>query len=96
MSAATPTASDQEVDRYGAVRQYTLLEILAVWAAAAVPMGLLPWVVARWLADQLGGDAQLTAALLMLLTAGLIWQFVLDASACLQRGMGGLLETPAL
>jgi hypothetical protein len=55
MSAATPTAPDQEVDRYGAVRQYTLLEIFAVWAGAAVPMGLLAWVVAPWLADQLGG-----------------------------------------
>ena len=41
MSAATPPAPDQEVDRYQAVRQYSLLEILAVWAAAAVPMGLL-------------------------------------------------------
>ena len=36
-----PTAPDQEVDRYEAVRQYSLREILAVWAAAAVPMGLL-------------------------------------------------------
>ena len=34
-----PTAPDQEVDRYEAVRQYSLREILAVWAAAAVPMG---------------------------------------------------------
>jgi hypothetical protein len=59
MSAATPTAPDQEVDRYEAVRQYSLLKILAVWAAAAVPMGLLAWVVAPWLADQLGGMSHL-------------------------------------
>jgi hypothetical protein len=70
-----PTAPDQEVDRYEAVRQYSLREILAVWAAAAVPMGLLAWVVAPWLADQLGGDEPLTQALLIVLTAGLIWQF---------------------
>jgi hypothetical protein len=29
------------VDRYEAVRQYSLGQILAVWAAAAVPMGVL-------------------------------------------------------
>jgi CAAX protease family protein len=89
MSAATPTAPDQEVDRYEAVRQYSLLKILAVWAAAAVPMGLLAWVVAPWLADQLGGDEPLTAALLILLTVGLIWQFVL-VLILLRRELGSL------
>jgi len=64
-------------DRYAAVRQYSLAQILAVWAAAALPMGALAWVVAPWLEDQLGGDEPLTKALLLLLTAGLIWQFVL-------------------
>ena len=71
------TSLDEEVDRYEAVRQYSLAEILAVWAAAAVPMGLLAWVVAPWLEDQLSGDEPLTQALLILLTAGLVWQFVL-------------------
>jgi hypothetical protein len=47
-------APDQ-ADRYEAVRQYSLAEILAVWAAAAIPMGVLAWVVAPWLRDQLGG-----------------------------------------
>jgi hypothetical protein len=89
MSAATPTAPDQEVDRYEAVRQYSLLEILAVWAAAAVPMGLLAWVVAPWLADQIGGDEPLTQALLILLTVGLIWQFVLVV-ILLRRELGSL------
>jgi CAAX protease family protein len=59
------------------VRQYSLAQILAVWAAAAVPMGVLAWVVAPWLEDQLGGDEPLAQALLLLLTAGLVWQFVL-------------------
>jgi membrane protease YdiL (CAAX protease family) len=59
------------------VRQYSLAQILAVWAAAAVPMGVLAWVVAPWLSDQLGGDEPLTQALLLLLTAGLVWQFLL-------------------
>ena len=89
MSAATPTAPDQEVDRYEAVRQYTLLEILAVWAAAAIPMGLLAWVVAPWLADRFGGDEPLTQALLILLTVGLIWQFVL-VLILLRRELGSL------
>jgi CAAX protease family protein len=89
MSATTPTAPDQQVDRYEAVKQYSLLEILAVWAAAAVPMGLLAWVVAPWLADQLGGDDPLTEALLIVLTMGLIWQFVL-VLILLRRELGSL------
>ena len=70
--------SFERVDaRYAAVRQYSLAQILGVWAAAAVPMGVLAWVVAPWLRDQLGGDEPLTRALLICLTAGLVWQFVL-------------------
>src|SRR4051795_12136193 len=64
-------------ERYAAVRQYSLAEILAVWAAAAVPMGVLAWVVAPLLRDQLGGPEPLAKSLLILLTLGLIWQFVL-------------------
>jgi uncharacterized protein len=63
--------------RYEAVRQYSLAQILGVWAAAALPMGVLAWVIAPWLRDQLGGDEPLGQALLILLTLGLIWQFVL-------------------
>jgi membrane protease YdiL (CAAX protease family) len=58
-------------------RQYSLAQILGVWAAAAVPMGVLSWVVAPWLRDRLGGEEPLTKALLICLTAGLVWQFVL-------------------
>ena len=70
-------APEQVDDRYSAVRQYSLAEILGVWAAAAVPMGVLAWIVAPWLRDQLGGPEPLAKALLILLTLGLIWQFVL-------------------
>jgi membrane protease YdiL (CAAX protease family) len=59
------------------VRQFSLAQILAVWAAAAVPMAALAWVVAPWLAARLGGPLALPRALLVLLTLGLIWQFVL-------------------
>ncbi len=80
---------EREGDRYAAVRQYSLAQILAVWAAAAVPMGVLAWVIAPWLRDQLGGDEPLTKALLICLTVGLIWQFVLILILT-RRELGGL------
>ena len=76
-------------DRYAAVRQYSLAQILAVWAAAAIPMGLLAWVAAPLLEDVLGGDEPLAQALLICLTVGLIWQFVL-VLILLRRELGGL------
>jgi uncharacterized protein len=75
--------------RYAAVRQYSLAQILAVWAAAAVPMGVLAWIAAPWLRDQLGGDEPLAQALLICLTAGLVWQFVL-VLVLTRRELGGL------
>jgi uncharacterized protein len=86
MSAATsattqpvhpPSVPDQEADRYEGVQQYSLKKIIAVWAAAAVPMGLLAWVVAPLLKDQFSGPEPLVQSLLVCLTAGLAWQFVL-------------------
>ena len=68
---------DHEADRYEAVKQYSLVQVLGVWAAAAVPIGVLSWIVAPALADQLGGREPLLQALLTCLTAGLAWQFVL-------------------
>jgi uncharacterized protein len=60
-----------------ALPQLGLRRIIAVWAAAALPMGLLAWVVAPLLADQLSGPGALVRALIITLTAGLVWQFVL-------------------
>jgi uncharacterized protein len=79
----------QEVDRYEAVRQYSLGKIFGVWASAAVPMGVLAWIVAPWLRDQLGGRDPFIEALLICLTAGLIWQFVL-VLALVRQELGGL------
>ena len=71
-------AQERGGSRYAAVRQYSLAQILAVWAAAAIPMAVLAWVVAPLLANLLGGgDAAFIKALLLCITAGLIWQFVL-------------------
>lgn len=79
--------------RYAAVQQYSLAQILGVWAAAAVPMALLAWVVAPWLSDQLSGDESLARALLICLTLGLIWQFVL-VLILMQRELGTLRWAP--
>jgi membrane protease YdiL (CAAX protease family) len=68
----------QEDSRYAYVRQYSLAQILAVWAAAAIPMAVLAWVVAPLLEALLGGgDVAFIKALVLCITAGLIWQFVL-------------------
>jgi uncharacterized protein len=70
-------SAHQEDSRYAAVRQYSLAQILAVWAAAAIPMAALAWIVAPLVTDRLEGPLALPRALLVLLTLGLIWQFVL-------------------
>ena len=59
------------------IPQLTRRGVLAVWAAATVPMGLLAWVVAPLVAEQLSGPGALARALMVALTAGLVWQFVL-------------------
>ena len=51
--------------------------IAGVWAAAAVPMGLLAWVLAPWLADRLTGPSAFARSMITALTIGLAWQFVL-------------------
>ena len=57
---------EQEDSRYAAVRQYSLAQILAVWAAAAIPMAVLAWLVAPLLGDILGGgDVAFIKALLL-------------------------------
>lgn len=58
-------------------RQLTKKGILAVWAAAALPMGLLMWVVGPILSHHMHGPQALTRALIIALTVGLVWQFVL-------------------
>jgi membrane protease YdiL (CAAX protease family) len=67
--AATPAGAQ--------LPQYSRRQIAAVWGAATLPMALLAWIIAPWLAHRLDGPSQLPKALLLCLTAGLIWQFVL-------------------
>jgi uncharacterized protein len=63
------------------IPQYSRRAILAIWAAAALPMAALAWLIAPALADQLSGEGNLpfVKTLLLCLTVGLIWQFVLVA-----------------
>lgn len=86
--APAPPAAPRSTDR-AALPQYSLRQILAVWAAAAVPMGLLAWVVAPWLSDRLGGRDPLIEALLICFTAGLLWMLAL-VLILLRRELGGL------
>jgi uncharacterized protein len=71
----TPVPGQVEVE----IPQYRRGTILAVWAAAALPMAALAWLVAPFVAARLSGETNvpLAKALLVSLTAGLVWQFVL-------------------
>jgi membrane protease YdiL (CAAX protease family) len=80
---------EDSLDRNAAVRQYSLAQILGVWAAAAIPIAVLAWIIAPWLRDQLGGRDPFAEALLICITAGLIWQFVL-VLILTRRELGGL------
>lgn len=64
---------DQKAD-ISRIPQYSLSKILLVWAAAAIPMGILGWFVAPALAHdpQKPGFERLAV-----LTVGLVWQFIL-------------------
>ena len=57
--------------------QYSLARILGIWALAAVPMGILGWVVAPALSADLDPLAAATTRLWTLMV-GLIWEIVLS------------------
>ena len=81
--------SEPELPQYGFGR------VLAVWAAAAVPMALLGWVASPMLAGGIDARAGIPGtARVSLMTAGLAWQFVL--SLLLVRGEAGRLDWPTL
>ena len=70
-------------------RQYSLRQVVGVWALAALPMGVLAWVVTPALAARLDGPAAWAQALLACLTMGLVWQGVLVV-VLLRREIGPL------
>jgi membrane protease YdiL (CAAX protease family) len=59
------------------IRQLSARGIAGVWAAAALPMGVLAWVFAPWFAGRLGGPSPFSRSMITALTIGLAWQFVL-------------------
>jgi uncharacterized protein len=71
------TTSELTTVRAVHVPTWTRGTVLKVWAAAALPMGLLSWVVAPQLAKAFSGPTALPRALILCLMFGLIWQFVL-------------------
>jgi hypothetical protein len=75
---AIPSQAEAAVSKVE-IPQYRLPAILGVWAAAALPVGALAWLVAPALADRLSGEGNLplAKAILISLTVGLIWQFAL-------------------
>ena len=58
------------------MRQLSVGGLVSVWAAASLPMAGAAWIVAPQLADSLG-ELGLIKALVLTLTAGLVWQFLL-------------------
>jgi membrane protease YdiL (CAAX protease family) len=59
--------------------QYTLWQILGIWALATIPMGILSWIVFPAVSPDFNADplgAGVTR--MVLITAGLIWLFVLS------------------
>src|SRR5918992_1763656 len=59
--------------------QYSLAQILGIWALAAAPMGILSWIVFPILAPDFESDPlAFGVTRLVLITLGLIWLFVLS------------------
>ena len=83
------SAIQGSVDRAQAERsdQYTLWQILGIWALAALPMALLTWVVAPAIIPYSPLLPGITFWLLMI--AGMAWQFVVSL-VILYRELGTL------
>src|SRR5215217_8889868 len=63
----------------GRREQYSLAKILGIWVLAAAPMGILSWIVFPLVACDFESDPlAFGVTLLVLLTLGLVWLFVLS------------------
>jgi membrane protease YdiL (CAAX protease family) len=77
--AITTTNNLNEISIKDKTDQYTLWQILGIWALAAIPMGILSWIVfpavsPDFRVDPLGAGV----TRFVLLTMGLIWLFILS------------------
>ncbi len=77
LTEAIPSRADAAVE----IPQLARRTIFKIWAAAALPMAALAWLVAPFLADRFAGDGHvpMAKALIVALTIGLVWQVVLVA-----------------
>jgi uncharacterized protein len=71
------------------IPSWTTRQILGLWAAAALPMAALAWLVAPALSHVFSGDTAFVRALILCLAAGLIWQCAL-VMVVLRREQGTL------
>lgn len=71
----------------GEIEQYTLWQILAIWALVTVPMGLLAWVIAPAIIPSISLHPGITYWLLII--AGMVWQFIVSL-AIMYRELGTL------
>jgi membrane protease YdiL (CAAX protease family) len=78
--AAIPARADAAVSLE--IPQYAKRAIFKIWAAAALPMAALAWLVAPVLADRFAGEGHvpMAKALIVSLAIGMVWQFVLVAT----------------
>ena len=77
MKRRTKITTDASQKATGTV-QYSLAQILGLWAAAALPMGILGWVVYPALTpDRVANPLKAAVTRVSLMTAGLVWIFVL-------------------
>ena len=76
-ATATPPARRTFAVEADDLPQYSRGRVLKTWAAAALPMAALAWVGAPLLADAFDGPGAWPRAIVVSLTAGLVWQFVL-------------------
>jgi membrane protease YdiL (CAAX protease family) len=71
ITTARPASTEEPRD--------ALLQVVGIWAAAALPMGILGWIIAPALApDMKTNPVGAVVARYGALTVGLIWQFILS------------------
>jgi membrane protease YdiL (CAAX protease family) len=82
-----PLAAQAVTSGEPATRQYTLFEILAIWAGVTVPMGLLAFIVAPAVMPHTSLHPGLVHWIFMVV--GMVWQFIVSV-AVLRHELGGL------
>jgi uncharacterized protein len=81
MTATTPPVSTEAAPVHPGTEppplpQYSRRRVLGTWAAAALPMAALAWIGAPLMAASFEGPSAWPRAIVLAITAGLVWQFV--------------------